>query len=557
MDVTIFCLARLAIPIVVSACSLTALRAQNPGGPAGLPPLIVPVQNPITQAKAALGKILFWDEQLSANNTVACGTCHQPSSGGGDSRRSTNPGLDGLLGTADDTFASPGMRRSDINNEYFPAVAFGLSPQVTKRTSPSFLLAAWFSELLYDGAPGQQLIDPLTGLVVIPAGAALESQALLPILKFDEMGHDGRGWPEVTGKLAACTPLALATALPPDVAAAIAVNPTYPGLFTQAFGDAAITPVRIAMALATYERTLVADQTPWDAFARGQQNALTQNQIAGMNLFNGTARCNLCHVPGLFTDTQFRNLGIRPIAEDNGRQGVSGNVADRGKFKMPSLRNVGLRAEVFHPGGLTSLTLILAFYVAGGGTNLDNKDSLLQPVVLSQQQRNQLIDFLSNGLTDPRVAAEQAPFDRPSLWSERNLIGNPLFAFGTPGTGGIVPGMLAEVPANVGNVDFKVGVTNALGGTFAMLSIALQRAPVGTQINGIPVLTNVGGVAIFIHTALGGQPGVAGDGYGTVRFPIPNAPFLAGLTVFGEWFVWDSAGVGGAAKSRGVTLPIF
>lgn len=195
---------------------------------------------------------------------------------------------------------------------------------------------------------------------------------------------------------------------------------------------------------------------------------------------------------GLFTDTQFRNLGIRPIAEDNGRQGVSGNVADRGKFKMPSLRNVGLRAEVFHPGGLTSLTLILAFYVAGGGNNLDNKDSLLQPVVLSQQQRNQLIDFLSNGLTDPRVAAEQAPFDRPSLWSERNLIGNPLFAFGTPGTGGIVPGMLAEVPANVGNVDFKIGVTNALGGTFAMLSIALQRAPVGTQINGIPVLTNVG-----------------------------------------------------------------
>ncbi|MEO6597132.1 MAG: cytochrome c peroxidase [Planctomycetota bacterium] len=547
---------RLAFTAVFAVLVPSFAIAQNPGGPPGLPPVPVPAQNPITPAKAVLGKILFWDEQLSANNTVACGTCHRPSSGGGDPRRSPHPGLDGVLGTADDTFGSPGMRRSDANSSYLPAPAFGLDPQVTKRASPTFLLAAWFPELLWDGAPGQQLVDPLTSQVVISNGAALEAQALLPILKPDEMGHDGRTWGEVTFKLAVSKPLALASNLPIDAAAAIAGAPTYAGLFTQAFGDAAITPVRIAMALATYERTLVPDQTPWDAFAGGQTNALTPGQIAGMNLFNGTARCNLCHVPGLFTDLQFRNLGLRPIVQDSGRQAVTGNFADRGKFKMPSLRNTGLRAELFHAGGITNFTLLLNFYAAGGGTNLDNKDSLLQPLALNQQQRNQLTDFVSNALTDPRVAAEVAPFDRPTLWTENHPNGNVQFGPATSGTGGRVPTMLAEVPVNLGNVDFKVGIANARGGALATLAFALQPAPVGTTISGVPILTDVG-AALLIDVALGGAPGAAGAGFGTVRFPFPAEPWLAGLTIYSEWFVWDAVGVSGVAKTRGAQLLAF
>ncbi|MFN9704645.1 MAG: cytochrome c peroxidase, partial [Planctomycetota bacterium] len=73
-----------------------------------LPPQPVPPQNPTTAPKAILGKLLFWEEQLSANNLVACGTCHTFGQGGGDRRRAPNPGPDGLTPSPDDSFGSPG-----------------------------------------------------------------------------------------------------------------------------------------------------------------------------------------------------------------------------------------------------------------------------------------------------------------------------------------------------------------------------------------------------------------------------------------------------------------
>ena len=73
-----------------------------------LPPVPVPPQNPITEPKRVLGKILFWDEQLSSDDTIACGTCHLPVKGGGDDRVGTHPGPDGVFGNADDILGSPG-----------------------------------------------------------------------------------------------------------------------------------------------------------------------------------------------------------------------------------------------------------------------------------------------------------------------------------------------------------------------------------------------------------------------------------------------------------------
>ena len=86
-------------------------------------------------------------------------------------------------------------------------------------------------------------------------------------------------------KLAAVTPLAFASDLPADVAAALAGDPSYGDLFEDAFGDPAITPGRIAFALATYERTLVSDGTPWDDFIAGDDTALSANQQQGWATF--------------------------------------------------------------------------------------------------------------------------------------------------------------------------------------------------------------------------------------------------------------------------------
>jgi cytochrome c peroxidase len=85
------------------------------------------------------------------------------------------------------------------------------------------------------------------------------------------MASDGRTWADVTNKLAVVTPLARAANIPADMVAALIQSPSYPELFADAFGDTDITPNRIGMAIATYERTLVPDDTPWDRFMAGDR----------------------------------------------------------------------------------------------------------------------------------------------------------------------------------------------------------------------------------------------------------------------------------------------
>jgi cytochrome c peroxidase len=520
-----------------------------------LPPQPVPPQNPITPAKAILGKLLFWEEQMAANNRVACGTCHAFTAGGGDLRRLAHPGNDGVIPSPDDSFGSPGLIRSDAGNLYLPDAEFGLARQVTKRASPSFLTAAWFPELFWDGRARSTFLDPDTGATVIPTGGALESQALAPLLAGDEMAHDARTFAGVATKLGGVRPMALATNLPADMAAAIAGGTSYAQLFHAAFGSPDITAVRIAFALATYQRTLVPNQTPYDAFVAGNPMALTPPQQAGLNVFNGPGRCHLCHTPGLFSDGQFRNLGLKPIGFDDGRQAVTGNPADGGKFKVPSLRNVGLRASLMHNGQFTTIGQVFGFYLNGGGPNQANKDPLLQPLQVPPQGAANLIDFVTNGLRDSRVAAGLPPFDRPTLRSQLLPENGALYGPGSAGSGGRVPQMLAEVPANLGNVDFKLGVGNARGGALATFVLAL--APASTVLGGVNVNVQLGGGEVLVPLPLGGAVGIAGAGYGTLKFAVPPEPGLAGITLFGQWFVADGGAPAGLATSRGGEFRLF
>lgn len=521
----------------------------------GLPPQPVPPQNPITPAKAILGKLLFWEEQMSSNNRVACGTCHTFAAGGGDLRRQVHPGNDGITPSPDDSFGSPGIIRSDTSNLYLPDVPFGLARQVTRRATPTFLLGAWFPELFWDGRARTNFVDPDTGATVIPVGGALENQALAPLLAGDEMAHDARTFANVTQKLATAKPMALATNLPADMAAAIAGGVDYPQLFQAAFGSPAISAQRIAFALATYQRTLIPNQTPYDLFVAGVPGALTPQQVNGLNVFNGPGRCNLCHTPGLFSDRQFRNLGLDPIAFDNGRQGVTGNPLDGGKFKVPSLRNVGQRTSFMHNGRFTSLPQVFGFYLNGGGPNLPNKDPLLQPLQVPPQAANDLINFLTNGLRDPRVAGGLPPFTRPTLRSQLLPEGGALYGLGSAGSGARLPLMMAEVPANLGNIDFKFGVSNARGGAPATFVLSLAAA--ATVLGGVNVNVALGGSEVLVPLGLAGAPGVAGAGYGTLKFTVPAEPGLAGLTLFGQWFVWDAGVAAGVATSRGGEFRLF
>src|SRR5262245_66083593 len=104
-------------------CATTAFAA--------LPPVPVPAENPLTEPERVLGKMLFWDEQLSSDGSIACGTCHRPAQGGADPRVGRNPGVD--KGTIDDVLGSPGIASLDRDGHPKPDPQFGNGPQVTAR----------------------------------------------------------------------------------------------------------------------------------------------------------------------------------------------------------------------------------------------------------------------------------------------------------------------------------------------------------------------------------------------------------------------------------------
>ncbi len=528
------------------------------GGQA-LPPVPIPGENPLTPQKAILGKILFWDEQLSAENTTACGTCHMPEVGGGDPRaftpRNLHPGHDGILGTADDVRGSRGITPCDAVGAFTNDGMFYPEPFVTNRKAPGVIGAQWEMELFWDGRAKTTFRDPVTQQVLILMGGALENQALQPPVT-REMGCDGASIVAVAARLAQVRPLRLAVNLTPDIQSALTQHPTYTELFAAAFGDPAVTPAHIAMAIASYERTLVPDQTPWDLWHAGNAAALTPQQLHGLQLFNTTSSCGTCHPSPRFTDSWFHNTGLRPPAEDMGLAAITGTWADRGKFRTPTLRNAGLRAPFFHTGSLATLADVIEFYRRGGDFS-ENRDALMFALPLTPSDAADLLEFVQVGLTDPRVAQRLPPFDRPTLRSE--LGQNPEFlGAGSTGSGGLTPRMLASIPPAIGSPRFGFGLAHAVGGTTALLGVSSRAAPPGTTILGAPVYLDLDPQAsILIPLATGGQPGAAGAGRGSVMVTIAETPALSGLSLFAQWAVLDPWAGAGLAVSSGVRFTFF
>ena len=554
---------KLALSIVPVALLSVALSAQGPPPPPPppppLPPPPVPPGNPITPAKVNLGKTLFWDEQLSSTRTVACGTCHIPRNGGSDPRTplagagAVHPGLDQAFGTADDVHGSLGVIGNLADGTYKKTPLFELLAQATPRKAPSMINAAFAPRLFWDGRALPQLVDPILGGVVLLNGAALESQSLGPPVSDVEMAHAGRTWVDVIARVAASAPLALAADVPAPLAAWIGAR-TYPELFNEAFGTPAVTGPRVAMAIASYERTLISNQAPIDSFFAGNPAALTPLEQQGLAVFNGPGHCNVCHPAPFFTNQGFFNVGVRPIAEDAGFGAITGLAADQGKFKAPSLRNVALRAPLFHNGGMATVADVVEFYDRGGDFHV-NQAPIIQPLNLTPQQKTALVAFLTNALTDPRVPLEQPPFDRPTLYSESSRV-PASFGAGGAGSGGATPRAVAVSPPMLGNPQFAFGVADGLGGAPAVLAYDVAPAAPGTSLFGAPLW--LGATPSMQGLFAGSLADVgAGEGFASIAIPVPATPSLAGVDLFLQWLVLDPGAPGGLASSDGVSLRLF
>jgi len=151
-----------------------------------------------------------------------------------------------------------------------------------------------------------------------------------------------------------------------------------------------------ARALASYVRTIVDGDSPFDRYAAGDGSALSKSAQRGLKLFQGNAGCGQCHAGPNLTDEDFHNTGVAwptGTVTDEGRAGVSHCDADRGAFKTPTLREVSRTAPYMHGGSLGTLDEVIEFYDGGGQRN-PGLDARIRPLHLSGSKKRDLLAFL-------------------------------------------------------------------------------------------------------------------------------------------------------------------
>jgi len=175
-------------------------------------------------------------------------------------------------------------------------------------------------------------------------------------------------------------------------------NKSYKEQFLKTYGEQAST-YTLTRALAAYQRTLISAHSRYDRYANGDTNALNLQEKHGMKLFfSKELACSECHVPPLFTDFGFYNIGIETMSVDKGRYRVTELAEDLGKFKTPTLRNVALTYPYFHHGKIRSLEAVIDFYNQGGNQT-SNQDPRIKKLGLKEEDKKDLIAFLK-ALTD-------------------------------------------------------------------------------------------------------------------------------------------------------------
>lgn len=542
------------------------------------PPPPAPTNNQTTTQKALLGMTLFWEEQMSTNDAVACGTCHSFGQGGTDERPlGTHAGYDGIFGTADDVAGSRGVAARGLDGNRIPS-SHGFDAQVTPRKAPSVINVAYQDRLFYDGRVREgDFRDPITNQVMATGPTALENLVLQPPLNPIEMGHPGRTWQDVVAKLAASQPLRLADQLPARLQNFIGTS-TYPQLFQRVFGTPEVTPTRVAFAIASYMRTLISDQSRFD-YVLGGVGQLTAQETIGRQIFEGNSpsgggifstACVRCHgdlstgahtsgpsarattMYGQTPTGNFHNTGLRPDFEDLGSGGISGLANERGRFKVPFLRNVALHTAFGHNQQMRSLAEVVEFYDRGGDFHT-NQAPEIQPLNLTQTQKDALVAFLDT-LTDPRVANGVVPFDSPRLGSQNGNARPTTLGYASAAGSPNVPVLVANEPMFLGSKHASLAVSNVAPNTLAALLWDSQPNPTGIDLLGVTLYVGLQQPALTVMGST--TPAGNGKGWIATTFEVPNLQYLAGTQVVAQWLVLDPSANHGLTASAAAVISL-
>lgn len=178
--------------------------------------------------------------------------------------------------------------------------------------------------------------------------------------------------------------------------------------FQDVFGGP-VTTDAIAMAIASFERTILSADAPYDRFKAGDTKALSDSAQRGMKLFFNQAKCSSCHSGGNFSDAAFHNIGVgmENKEPDFGRHAVTQLEGDRGSFKTPTLREIARTAPYMHDGSEKTLHDVVQYYNKGGVKN-PQLDEEIVPLKLSDEEIDDLVTFLKEGLSSVHY-----PFVKP------------------------------------------------------------------------------------------------------------------------------------------------
>ncbi|WP_298270460.1 cytochrome c peroxidase [Geobacter sp.] len=286
-------------------------------------------------------------------------------------------------------------------------VAEGIGKQKGTRNTPTVINAAYYTSQFWDGRR-----------------ATLEEQAKDPFVNPIEHGLKSHE----------------------PILATIRSDPTYPAEFRKAFGvePSAVTIDHVVKAIASFERTVVSGDSPFDRYLYGgQKDAISEAAKRGLELYRVKARCQDCHNIGqtnaTFTDNKFHNVGVgfkriegrfmeiatsfrkakeagknvdesvltSHDASELGRFAITLRPADIGAFKTVTLRNIAVTAPYMHDGSVKTLEDVIELYDRGGEKN-PFLDSGIRPLNLTPQEKTDLLEFLKT-LTSPRFATAATP----------------------------------------------------------------------------------------------------------------------------------------------------
>lgn len=341
----------------------------------------IPSKAPLSHtALEQLGRYLFFDPRLSATGTKSCSSCHDPSLAFSDGYR-RSPGI----------YADPAMRNAPslINTAHLTNLNWA-NPNIT--TFQAQMIRPLFSDtpaemgLLGNATtPLPYPIDDISGLSIDAALKRLQEDSIYIQLFKEAWGIPSEKW----------------------------------------------TQHQVMEAIATYEKTLISYNSPYDAWLKGDKTALSPDAEAGRQLFfSPRLGCGQCHSGTLLTDNNFHNIGLYHLnkqgdypPDDQGLFNETHQDTDRGRFRTPSLRNVALTKPYFHDGSIADLSQVIQIFASGGqlikngplagdGRTNPHKSKKIQPFVLHAAEERQLMLFLES-LTDSTILTNpwfQSPF---------------------------------------------------------------------------------------------------------------------------------------------------